>query len=764
MPTALIPAPKHQVDKGTVHLPFERPIAALIPADCSPFIRAAAQNVLSRLTDMGFIAVALLEAAAAEMEAPAPGPYRLRFVPNADSGTSERYGLETDAEETRFCGSPRSMLHAVETWLQLLSPLSTQPASASELGGVRLTLTSIEDAPDMPVRGVFVECFIGSDLMKLDDWHRLIDELVSLKLNTLSIGINGAWPMRYDEPDSRLDFLFVPLIDDPERVTGRQLSYYDPTLGEERTIQYEMPIYAEDLLGDIMAYAAERGVRTIPLFNGPGHTTVLSQLYPHISAKDANGNPTGFGYSFSHPETMGMLKRIYTRLVERYMRPNRQTWVHIGCDEVAPFHYMNERMSSRAVSPWCSEDMLRYSKKELLHLYIRELGTHLVGLGMDKIIIWHDALHGMGGFDEDFERMLEESGLAGKLTIHWWRYHEPPLSVQHVRGAENWVAPATGYFPNIVYQDFLDNIDIMVNEGVRVGASAAVSYAVYAPNQHRNTAFLAEKSWNTASRVVRFEERYARWLCGDEADAASVEALEDGFRRMRQVYGQYGHCYFLIETSIYFGNYYPRKPYPARVLNSLANNEFAVETLSRLLALDLDRALSYFAQAAPRADRAQLLAYNVMDCTRTKGVLDALVQFGQAVRLYEQARVHHPDRPDMFEEAYGKMEQADKHLHAALLAVCETHVEYWIPASLREFTPLARSIRETLAFLAPWRDAGVREGGGNGRGGDAASKAAIAADTAAAADDDAATIPPLPIDSLRLTVYPHPRAADLDEA
>ncbi|MDF2669292.1 MAG: beta-hexosaminidase [Paenibacillus sp.] len=731
MSVNIIPSPKHHIDQGKLNLPLNRPVTVYVPHDGSALVRQAAEAVIEYMKSQGYSHTTLQQGG--QQENNGADSYSLRFIIDGSGG--EAYELQAHAKETVFTGAPHGLFHAAQTWIQLLSP-------SMDGRTLDLQLAIIKDEPDIANRGMFVECFNGSDLMNLQDWQHMIDEMVSLKLNTLSLGINGAWPRRYDQPDSPLDFLFVPLIDDPDRIGAKQMTYYDPAAQEETTIHYNTPFYEQDLLAPIMQYASDRGIRVIPLFNGPGHTTVLSQLYPQISAKDADGQPTGFGYSLTHPETLPMLKRIYTRLVERYMKPHGQTWVHIGCDEVHPYHYMNESMSDKAISPWCSEDLKHFTKKELFFKYISEIGSHLVELGMEKIIIWHDGVHGMFGFDESFEAMLEESGLAGKLAIHWWRYHEPQLDVKFIKGAENWIAPATGYFPNIVYQDYLDNIDIMVEEGSQKQAQAIVSYTLYSPLHHRNTAFLAEKSWDTNARVVDFEQAYARWISEDGTSSAE---LEDGFRRMRQVYGHYGHSYFLIETGIYFGNYYPRKAYPARILNTLANSEFGVETMLRLLALDLKRAQKYFAEAAPRADRKHLIHYNVMECERTSGVLNSLLHYSAAIRSYEQVRVHHPSRTELLADVYSRMEQALQTLQETLERINETQIHYYIPSSMREFTPLLRSMKEMLVFLKPW------------------STALETSDSGGKSADLPSAIPSLPIKGIRLEVYPNPRMADMDE-
>src|SRR5699024_4685632 len=108
------------------------------------------------------------------------------------------------------------------------------------------------------------------------------------------------------------------------------------------------------------------GIRVVPLFNGPGHSLLLPKLYPHISAVDDVGKPTGYGYTLSNPDTLPMLKRIHERIVNRYMKPYGLTWFHIGMDEI---------------SRWSQADLDNHTPRELACNYMVEITRHLLDLG-----------------------------------------------------------------------------------------------------------------------------------------------------------------------------------------------------------------------------------------------------------------------------------------------------------------------------------------------------------------------------------------------
>lgn len=608
--------------------------------------------------------------------------YRFQLSVTEEGG--ESYSLKAGRNGTVIQGSPHGVLYGVRTLVQLMTALQQQG------GGLVLPLAEIEDEPDLPVRGIFAECHWGSDLMKLEDWLSMVDEMAALKLNTLSIGIYGCWYPRYPtETNSLSEFLFAPVLPEEQWPRQRHIQYFDPQSRTLRTFEYEPALLAEGALERLVAYARERGIRVVPQFNGPGHSLLIPRLYPHLSATNKAGQPTGEGYTLTHPETLPLLQATMGEIVERYMKPHGQTWFHIGMDEI---------------SRWSEADLARHSPRELLELYLTEIGGHLLRLGMEKIVLWHDMAESLTGFDDSFEELLERCGLAGKVIVQWWCYTDPLLRAKRVRGAESWVAPSTGYLAGMYYEDYIDNIEQMVNEGVRVGASGVVAYALYSPTHRRNTAFLAEKGWNTRKTAPEsFEHRYALQFGGEHGADERAEAM----RLMRQLF-QYSPASMLLrEIAVFGGNRHGYKKYPARVIESILAQPGTYQAYKAIRVTAL-RALRLWEQAADGKDAGGTdaeLGWSRFECRRAAGLVEAMLALADAVRSYrEMGRDASRPLTIGLAEAAAKLRSARDGLDALLLDMWHTLPRCYALVACREYAALREAMHAQLEQLEQLRD------------------------------------------------------------
>src|ERR671923_2710229 len=138
-------------------------------------------------------------------------------------------------------------------------------------------------------RGLYVESKWGPDLMALDDWRHLIDEMAALRMNSLGVGVYGCWVVQYD--GKRTEFLMVPFPDHPRLQTPKTIRWYSPAAQAEQELTYLPRMFEQDFLGQVVAYGREKGVAVRPHFNGPGHSTLIPSVYPEVSATDEQGQP-----------------------------------------------------------------------------------------------------------------------------------------------------------------------------------------------------------------------------------------------------------------------------------------------------------------------------------------------------------------------------------------------------------------------------------------------------------------------------------------
>ncbi|MEF3310527.1 family 20 glycosylhydrolase [Paenibacillus sp. GYB004] len=685
----LIPAPKKMRYEGKQVLDSSRPVTVEVTVEAGSQPAAVTLTAVRQLTAWleehwgGTVKVRMQESQRDESVREGDA-YRVRLVERGME--AERYTLVSDANELRITGVPQGLLYGVQTLLQLLQPGTTRDL-------LSLPLAEIEDEPDLAVRGIFAESFWGSDLMELDDWKAMVDEMVSFKLNTLGIGIYGCWPRRYPaEGNSSSEFLFAPLLDDPELVEERSIRYWNPATGQAETKTYRPALYEQDGLSKLIAYAVERGVRVIPQFNGPGHSRLLPRLYPAISSVDGQGQATGTGYSLTHPETFPMLKRMMKRVIDRYMKPFGQTWFHIGMDEI---------------TSWCAEDLKKHSPRQLLELYLTEIGRFLVDNGMEKIIIWHDMADSLTGFDEAFETLLERSDLAGKVVIHWWNYTMPVLPVRSVRGAAGWMAPSTGYLAGMFYQDYVENIENRLNEGAEHSFEGAMAYALYSPTFRRNTAFLAEKSWNTRKRSAsEFERVYAGWI----VDGQKAEQWARGFQEMRKMF-QYNPTFvLLLEIGVFSGNGDASRPYPSRIIQGVLASD-GIHKAYRITRALAQHTLLLFERGDPVSGREYDLLVNRFECRRVIGLIDALLGLADAVQAEQRLAGRPVTDRSRLAEIGGKLERHLDELDALLAEMQTVLPPYMAYVACREYMFLRQAMQvqaDELALLA--RDEAIGSG------------------------------------------------------
>jgi hypothetical protein len=595
--------------------------------------------------------------------------YYLHIVQLEDDG--ESYSIDIDTEAARIVGGPKGILHGVQTLIQLLAYRTTGTAT------IEIPLISIEDRPDIPVRGLFVECFWGSDLMELQDWQAMIDEMVEFKLNMLTIGVYGGWFPRHPlESQSPPDFLYVPILDQVEQLPRTRIRYFDPESKQMSSLSYLPVIYEQDLLGSIIEYAVERGIQVAPLFNGPGHSLLLPKLYPELAAVDSRNQSIGIGLTLTHPDTFPLLKRINQTIIDTYLKPYGQKWFHIGMDEV---------------TLWSHADLINHTPKQLLYMYLVEIGGHLIDNGIEKVIIWHDCAEHLGHFDEEFEQLLENHGLAGKLVIHWWKYGEPEIGIRPVQGAETWVAPSTGFTPGTCAQDYLDNIDMMVNDGKQSSLQGVVSYMLYSPTLRRNTAYLSEKSWNTDAQADQFELRYARTLVQDHQEEWAA-----GMRKMRQIFGgDSPTSMLLLELSVFFGDSNPELAYPARLINSMRAVRGTRRAYDAIVTV-LEKVLRLFEWGEPARGREAELAVSRLYCKQIIALIRTFVCVTHSIQKFERIRKGPPEHRAQLYQIKSSLEKALWELDSMFMEMKQQLPHYLVPSGLREYTFLREALLKHL--------------------------------------------------------------------
>ena len=215
-------------------------------------------------------------------------------------GDDESYHLAVTASQARIeARSPLGALRGLETLLQLV-----------QLGksGFTLPAVDIQDAPRFPWRGLSLDS--SRHFIPVLGILRTIDGMAAVKLNVLH------WHLSDDE-GFRVESKKYPKLHE----LGSEGMYY--TQAEIR---------------DIIAYARQRGVRIVPEFDIPGHSTSWLAAYPELASREGQ-------YEVAHglgklPAAMDPTRETTYEFLDGLLGEMAalfpDEYFHIGGDEVDP--------------------------------------------------------------------------------------------------------------------------------------------------------------------------------------------------------------------------------------------------------------------------------------------------------------------------------------------------------------------------------------------------------------------------------------------
>jgi hexosaminidase len=149
-------------------------------------------------------------------------------------------GVTLDAPQTW------GALRGLETLLDLVEP---GPA------GLSLPVVTIKDRPRFPWRGLLIDS--GRHFMPIDVLKRNLDGMAAMKMNVLH------WHLTEDQGF---------------RVESRRF----PRLHQMGS---DGDFYTQAQIKDVIAYAADRGIRVVPEFDMPGHTTSWFVGHPELATE-----------------------------------------------------------------------------------------------------------------------------------------------------------------------------------------------------------------------------------------------------------------------------------------------------------------------------------------------------------------------------------------------------------------------------------------------------------------------------------------------
>jgi hexosaminidase len=165
-------------------------------------------------------------------------------------GEDESYALTIDATHAALqANTVVGAMRGLETLSQLV---------AGDTGGYYFPLVSIQDKPRFGWRGLMID--VGRHFEPVDVIKHNIDGMAMVKMNVFH------WHLSEDQGF---------------RIESKKF----PRLHEKGSNgQY----YTQDQVRDVIEYAADRGVRVVPEFDMPGHTSAWMPGYPDLASMPGN--------------------------------------------------------------------------------------------------------------------------------------------------------------------------------------------------------------------------------------------------------------------------------------------------------------------------------------------------------------------------------------------------------------------------------------------------------------------------------------------
>jgi hexosaminidase len=215
----------------------------------------------------------------------------------------ESYTLEVSERQVLInAPSVVGALRGLETFLQLLS---------GDAGGYFIPEARIRDKPRFPWRGLLID--VGRHWQPVEAIKRNLDGMAAVKLNVLHLHLT-------EDQGFRIESKAFPKL----HGQGSDGLYY-----------------TQDEIRQIIAYAHARGIRVVPEFDVPGHTTAWFAGHPELASApgpyqierrfgvlDAAIDPT-------REETYKFLDRFFGEMAALFP----DAYMHIGGDEVTGKHW-----------------------------------------------------------------------------------------------------------------------------------------------------------------------------------------------------------------------------------------------------------------------------------------------------------------------------------------------------------------------------------------------------------------------------------------
>jgi hexosaminidase len=233
--------------------------------------------------------------------------YRYQAVGRLLPGEDESYTLSVAADGAVIAApNDLGVLHGLETLLQLLDADET---------GYYFPCVEIRDRPRFTWRGLLID--VSRHFEPVDVILRNLDGMAALKMNVLH------WHLT-DDQGFRVESKVFPKLQE---------------LGSDGLY------YTQDEVREVVAYAADRGIRVMPEFDIPGHSTSWLVAYPEYASSpgpyviERHFGVFGPAFDPTNDRVYSFFDKFFKEMAGLFPDP----YIHIGGDEVNPDQWNTSR-------------------------------------------------------------------------------------------------------------------------------------------------------------------------------------------------------------------------------------------------------------------------------------------------------------------------------------------------------------------------------------------------------------------------------------
>ncbi|MGE5648063.1 MAG: beta-N-acetylhexosaminidase [Acidobacteriota bacterium] len=336
----LMPVPS-SMTRGTGKLAIGSGFRVAVEGYREPRLDMAARRLLRRLSRQTGIPLTGARSAAPTLVIECKGPGEKVQSPRE----VESYTLDVTPQQARIvAATPVGAMHGIETFLQLAMP---------DKDGFAVPVVRIDDKPRFPWRGLMIDS--ARHFHPIDVIERNLDAMAAVKLNVFH------WHLS-DNQGFRVESKLLPEL----HQSGSDGLFYT-----QAQVRY------------IVNYARERGIRVVPEFDMPGHTTAWFVGYPQLAS---GPGPYKIERSFgifdpaidpTRDEVYEFLDKLIGEMAALFPDP----YFHVGGDEVNGKEWdANPRIQEfkRAHGIKTNEELQAYFNRRLFPLVVKH-GKKMIG-------------------------------------------------------------------------------------------------------------------------------------------------------------------------------------------------------------------------------------------------------------------------------------------------------------------------------------------------------------------------------------------------